>query len=83
MAYGFIAYFLLMDPLGRETNTVIVGIAMIIAMITAVRGMIQLYKGRKGEKNAKFIIALIGNSLGILYLILTFITALNLIPKLL
>ncbi len=83
MAIGFGVYLFFEDPLGRKAITIIVGFTMLIAMITAVRGMIQLYKGRNGEKNSKFIIALIGNGLGILYLILTIITAIIFIPKVL
>jgi hypothetical protein len=83
MAIGFGVYLSFEDTLSRKAITIIVGFTMLIAVITAVRGMIQLYKGRNGEKNSKFIIALIGNGLGILYLILTIITAIKIIPKVL
>ena len=67
MAIGFGVYLSIEDPIGHKVILTFVAIMMLIAMFTAVRGIIQLYKGRKGEKKAKFIIALLGNSLGILY----------------
>ena len=82
MAIGFGVYLSLEDPLTPKAGA-FVGIAMLIAMVTSVRGMIQLYRGRKEEKKAKFFIALFGNGLGILYLIGTIILAMRLIPKML
>ena len=61
----------------------IVGVAMIIAMITGVRGMIQFYKGRKEEKDVKYVIAIIGNSLGVLYLVGTIVMAIRILTKIL
>jgi len=80
MAIGLGVTLFLEDSLSR---VVIVGSAMLIAMIAAVRGMIQLNKCWKEEKNTKFMIALLGNGLGILYLISTIVFALMLIPKML
>ncbi|MCO5725010.1 hypothetical protein [Robiginitalea marina] len=83
LVIGFLLYLLFQDPSGPGAITIVVGITMLIAMVTAVRGMIQLYKGRKEAKNAKFMIALLGNGLGILYLISTIIMAMRIIPKIL
>ena len=80
---GFVVYLFVEDASESAAIAAIVGLAIIIAMITAISGMIQLYKGRKEEKNVKFIIALLGNGLGILYLISTIVMAISIIPKML
>lgn len=81
LAIGFGVTLFFEDYLRSMAIGIIVASACLIAMITAVRGVIQLYRGRKGEKNTKFIIALLGNGLGILFLILFVITAIRIIPK--
>jgi hypothetical protein len=83
MAIGFGVDLSLEDPIGHKAIIIIVGFTMLIAMFTAVRGMIQLYRGRKEEKKAKFIIALLGNGLGILFLIFYIITAIRIISRVL
>ena len=83
LVFGFVVYLNLMETLGDKVVGLIIGVAMIVAMITGVRGMIQFYKGRKEQKNVKYIIAIIGNSLGVLYLVSTIVMALRIIPKLL
>jgi len=76
---GCVVYLFVEDASESAAIAAIVGLAIIIAMITAIRGMIQLYKGRKEEKNAKFMIALLGNGSGILYLISTIIMTISII----
>ena len=83
LVFGFIVYLNFMATKEDLAVGAIVGVAMIIAMITGVRGMIQFNKGRKAEKNVKYYIALIGNSLGILYLVGTIVTAIRILTKIL
>lgn len=80
---GFVILWSLKDPLEHKIVTIISSLGLLIGMITALRGIIQFYKGRREKRSYKFMVAIIGNGLGLIFFFIWLIAFIRILQKML